>query len=81
MPAAAACCETKRHALATRMVGRADDYPRFAPDLRIPSSNNEAEQVTRMSKLDQSLQLHALRPLAEVFCAIRSYLATACRHG
>jgi transposase len=51
--------QRKRHALATRMRDRADDYLRFAHDLRVPADNNEAEQVIRMSK-HQGLRLHAL---------------------
>ncbi len=37
--------------LATRMRDRAAGYLRFARDSRIPSGNNQAEQVIRMSKL------------------------------
>jgi transposase len=72
----------KRHALATRMAGRADDYLRFAADLRVPFDNNEAEQVIRMSKLRIKVS-GCMRSVhgAEAFCAIRSYLATASRHG
>jgi hypothetical protein len=43
--------QRRRHALATRMRDRADDYLRFAHDLRVPPDSNEAEQVIRMSKL------------------------------
>ena len=74
--------QRKRHALATRMRDRADDYLRFAHDLRVPADNNEAEQVIRMSKLRIKVS-GCLRSMhgAETFCAIRSYLATATRHG
>ena len=72
----------KRHALATRMAGRADDYLRFTADLRVPFDNNEAEQAIRMSKLRIKVS-GCMRSMtgAEAFCAIRSYLATASRHG
>lgn len=72
----------KRHALATRMRDRADDYLRFARDLRVPFANNEAEQVIRMAKLRIKVS-GCMRSMtgAEIFCAIRSYLATAARHG
>jgi len=72
----------KRHALASRMASRADDYLRFASDLRVPFDNNEAEQVIRMSKLRIKVS-GCMRSMtgAEAFCAIRSYLATATRHG
>jgi transposase len=74
--------QKKRHALATRMRDRADDYLRFARDLRVPFDNNPAEQVIRMSKLRIKVS-GCMRSMAgaETFCAIRSYLATASRHG
>jgi transposase len=74
--------QRKRHALAARMRGRADDYLRFAHDLRVPPDNNEAERVIRMSKLRIKVS-GCMRSMhgAETFCAIRSYLATATRHG
>ena len=74
--------QQKRHALATRMKDREDDYLRFARDLRIPFTNNAAEQAIRMSKLRIKIS-GCMRSMtgAEEFCAIRSYLATAARHG
>jgi transposase len=74
--------QRKRHALATRTAARADDYLRFAHDLRVPADNNEAEQVIRMSKLRIKVS-GCMRSMhgAETFCAIRPYLATATRHG
>ena len=81
-PAAAGKLQQKRHALATRMKAREDDYLRFARDLRVPFTNNEAEQAIRMSKLRIKIS-GCMRSMtgAEEFCAIRSYLATAARHG
>ncbi len=74
--------EKKRHALASRMRNRAGDYLRFAYDLRVPFDNNPAEQAIRMSKLRIKVS-GCMRSMtgAEIFCAIRSYLATADRHG
>ena len=74
--------QEKRHALATRMQARQDDYLRFARDLRVPFDNNEAERTIRMSKLRIKIS-GCMRSMqgAEEFCAIRSYLATAARHG
>jgi transposase len=74
--------QKKRHALASRMTAREADYLRFASDLRIPFDNNPAEQVIRMSKLRIKVS-GCMRSMhgAEIFCAIRSYLATAARHG
>ena len=73
--------QKKRNALATRMRDRADDYLRFARDLRVPFDNSEAERVIRMSKLRIKVS-GSMRSMAgaETFCAIRSYLATAARH-
>ena len=74
--------QKKRHALATRMRDRADDCLRFAHNLRVPFDNNQAEQVIRMSKLRIKVS-DCMRSMAgaEAFCVIRSYLATAGRHG
>lgn len=74
--------QQKRHALATRMQSREDDYLRYARDLRIPFTNNAAEQAIRMSKLRIKIS-GCMRSMtgAQEFCAIRSYLATAARHG
>ena len=74
--------QKKRHALATRMKNREAGYLRFARDLRVPFDNNEAERVIRMSKLRIKVS-GCMRSMtgAETFCAIRSYLATAARHG
>jgi hypothetical protein len=72
----------KHHALATRMLDRQDDYLRFTRDERVPFDNNAAEREVRMIKLRQKVS-GCLRTLAEAeqFCAIRSYLATARKHG
>ena len=74
--------QKKRNALATRMAAREADYLRFASDLRVPFDNNEAERVIRMSKLRIKVSgcMRSMRG-AEAFCTIRTYLATASRHG
>jgi hypothetical protein len=74
--------QAKRNALATRMQAREGDYLRFARDLRVPFTNNEAERAIRMSKLRIKVS-GCMRSMAgaEEFCAVRSYLGTAARHG
>lgn len=74
--------QKKRHALASRLASREADYLRFARDLRVPFDNNPAGQVIRMSKLRVKVS-GCMRSMcgAGIFCAIRSYLATAARHG
>ena len=73
----------KLHALARRMRDRRDDYLRFAHDpRRCPFDNNAAEREVRMVKVRQKIS-GAMRTLtgAEHFCHLRSYLATAAKHG
>jgi transposase len=72
----------KHHALARRLIDRQDDYLRFTVDPRVPFDNNAAEREVRMVKLRQKVS-GCLRTLtgAQQFCAIRSYLATAAKHG
>jgi transposase len=72
----------KHHALARRLIDRQDDYLRFTVDARVSFDNNAAEREIRMIKLRQKVS-GCLRTLtgAEQFCAIRSYLATAAKHG
>jgi transposase len=74
---------TKKHnALARRLLDRQDDYLRFTVDSRIPADNNGSERDIRMIKLRQKVS-GCLRTLtgAQQFCAIRSYLSTAAKHG
>jgi transposase len=70
------------HALARRLLDRQDDYLRFTQDWRIPPDNNGSERDIRMIKLRQKVS-GCLRTLtgARQFCAIRSYLSTAAKHG
>jgi transposase len=72
----------KHNALARRMLDRQDDYLRFTRDEWVPFDNNAAEREIRMIKVRQKVS-GCLRTLAgaEQFCAIRSYLATARKHG
>ena len=72
----------KHNALARRLADRQDDYLRFTTDGRIPPDNNGSERDIRMIKLRQKVS-GCLRTLtgAKQFCAIRSYLSTAAKHG
>jgi transposase len=72
----------KHNALAHRLLDRQDDYLRFTLDWRVPPDNNGSERDIRMIKLRQKVS-GCLRTLtgAEQFCAIRSYLSTAAKHG
>jgi len=72
----------KHNALARRLIDRQDDYLRFTTDWRIPPDNNGSEPDIRIIKLRQKVS-GCLRTLtgAQQFCAIRSYLSTAAKHG
>ena len=72
----------KHNALARRLLDRQDDYLRFTTDFRTPPDNNGCERDIRMTKLRQKVS-GCLRTLtgARQFCAIRSYLSTAAKHG
>lgn len=72
----------KFHALARRMRDREVDYLRFTVDARALFDNNAAEREVRMVKVRQKVS-GCLRSLAgaEWFCAVRSYTATAAKHG
>jgi hypothetical protein len=74
--------ERKYHALFARLINRWDDYQRSVHDPAVPWDNNAAEQTIRMPKLRTKVS-GCLRTLsgAEQFAAIRSYTATAVRHG
>jgi transposase len=73
----------RRHrALARRIRRRLDDYLRFGVDPRVLFDNNPAERDIRMVKVKQKVS-GCLRTLAgaQDFAAMRSYLATAAKHG
>ena len=72
----------KYRAHARRLLNREDDYLRFATDLAVPFDNNAAEREIRMIKIRQKIS-GSMRTMtgATGFCTIRSYLATARKHG
>jgi transposase len=72
----------KHNAFARRLLDRQDDYLRFTTNWRIPPDNNGSERDIRMIKVRQKVS-GCLRTLtgAQQFCAIRSYLSTAAKHG
>ncbi len=74
--------EAKHHALFQRLHRRWDDYLRWVNDPALPFDNNAAERTIRMAKLRIKISgsLRTLRG-AQDFAAIRTYLATADRHG
>lgn len=74
--------QCKHHALARRLLDRQGDYLRFTTNLLIPPDNNGSERDIRMIKIRQKIS-GCLRTLAgaQHFCALRSYISTAAKHG
>jgi transposase len=74
----------KHHALAVRLHDRVGDYTRYArhPELGVFFDNNPAEREIRMPKNRIKIS-GSMRTLtgAREFAAIRSYTATAAKHG
>lgn len=73
----------QHRALARRLRDRQADYLRFLDEgFAIPWDNNAAEREVRMVKIRQKVS-GSMRTLAGArdFTAIRSYLATAVKHG
>jgi len=58
--------QKKRNALATRMRNRADDYLRFARDLRVPSGNDRASHCTSWGRCAVFVGVRWLGWLADV---------------
>jgi len=72
----------KHRALARRLRDRRGDYLRFVHDFAVPFDNNAAEREIRMIKIRQKVSgCQRTMTGAEGFTAIRSYLATAVKHG
>jgi transposase len=76
---------TRRSAAArllTRLDAHRDEVLRSLDDTRVPFDNNQAERDLRMVKLQQKISGCWRTPAgAEAFLALRSYLATARKHG
>lgn len=84
-PASGARGRTKQ-SKPTNLLGRlrnyADDVWRFMTDHGVPFTNNLAEQAVRMPKVKQKISGgFRTQNGAEIFCVIRSYLATLHKQG
>ena len=58
-----------------------DDVLRFATDLRVNLTNNQAESDIRMIKLQQKISGWRSQTGAESFLPVQSYLSTTRKHG
>jgi len=75
-----------RRSPAARLLARLDTHRdevlRLLDDCRVPFDNNQAERDLRMVKLQQKISGCWRTPAgAEAFLALRSYIATARKHG
>ena len=68
--------------LIKRLDTRRDQVLRFATDLTVPCTNNQAERDLRMAKLQMKIS-GCWRTFsgAETFCALRSYLSSVRKNG
>ncbi|MGH8295914.1 MAG: IS66 family transposase [Steroidobacteraceae bacterium] len=74
--------EKKSYNIAVALRDRREEATRFASDLSIPFTNNEAESSLRMAKLHRKISgCFQGDDSAQHFAAIRSYIATARKHG
>lgn len=74
--------ERKSYNVAVALRDRRAEVTRFASDLSIPFTNNEAESSLRMAKLHRKISgCFQGNQSAQHFAAIRSYIGTARKHG
>ena len=74
--------EKKSYNIAVALRDHRSEATRFARDLSIPFTNNEAESSLRMAKLHRKISgCFQGDDSAQHFAAIRSYIATAKKHG
>jgi transposase len=73
--------ERKSYNIAVALRDHRDEVTRFATDLSVPATNNEAERSLRMTKLHAKISgCFQGDDSAQHFAAIRSYIATARKH-
>ena len=74
--------QSKALNLIDRLREHGDDVWRFATDVGVPFTNNLAEQAVRMPKVKQKISgCFRTEEGADVYCTIRSYLATLHKQG
>ncbi|MCU1490655.1 MAG: archae-like transposase [Acidimicrobiaceae bacterium] len=74
--------ERKSYNVAVALRDRRTEVTRFASDLSVPFTNNQAESSLRMAKLHQKISgCFQGDDSAQHFAAIRSYIGTARKHG
>src|SRR5207248_2882824 len=74
--------QTKTRNLLERLRDRADEVLRFAHDLRVPFTNNQAERDLRPAKTQLKISCcHRSTTGATAWLRVRGYISTARKHG
>ncbi|WP_329059339.1 IS66 family transposase [Amycolatopsis sp. NBC_01480] len=73
--------QTKTRALLERLHRHRDDVLRFAFDLTVPFTNNQAERDIRMTKTQLKLAGWRTTPGATTWLTVRSYISTLRKNG
>jgi transposase len=74
--------QTKTRNLLERLRDRADEVLRFAHDLTVPFTNNQAERDLRPAKTQLKISCcHRSATGATAWLRVRGYISTARKHG
>ena len=74
--------QSKARNLLQRLIDYHADVLRFMSDVDVPFTNNQGERDLRMTKVQQKISgCFKSEEGAKIFCRVRGYLSTCCKHG